>query len=134
MMDLYAENILDHYRHPRRKQLLESPSIEHEEVNHACGDTVTLQLSLEDGTLKEVGWTGTGCAISQACMSMLTEEMDGKNIEDMEKITKSEMLEFLGVPIGPRRIKCALLALHTLKNALRKNRGENLQSWLETVG
>lgn len=132
-MDLYAENILDHYRHPRGKQRLPSPSVTHDEVNLSCGDAVTLDLLIADGHLGAIGWEGSGCAISQAAMSMLCEELTGKSLEDIELLKKEDVYELLGVPVGPRRTKCALLSLHTLKNAVRKLKGEAAQGWAETV-
>ncbi len=148
-MDLYAENILDHYRHPRNKNL-PSPSgrgvgarpapersdwcggeglVVHEEVNLSCGDSLTISLVITDDRITEIGWDGNGCAISQAAMSMLSEELMGKSLKEIELMEKKDIYELLGVPVGPRRFKCALLCLHTLKNAMRKMRGENAQGW-----
>ncbi|MBI1813312.1 iron-sulfur cluster assembly scaffold protein [Candidatus Peregrinibacteria bacterium] len=132
-MDVYAETILEHYRHPQGKKRLPSPTVTHEEVNHACGDALTVDLVLRDGNIAVIGWEGTGCAISQAGMSLLSEELSGMTAEGAEALTKQDMDAMLGVPIGPRRFKCALLSLHTVKNALRKWRGEEAQGWLETV-
>lgn len=143
-MDVYAENILDHYRHPRKKSLLPSPGsssardggggfVTHEEVNVSCGDTLTVSLMIKDGTVAGIGWDGTGCAISQAAMSMLAEELPGKSVKDLEAMTKEDIYAMLAVPIGPRRLKCALLCLHALKNALRKAKGQDPQGWAETV-
>ena len=133
-MDLYAENILDHYRHPRHKEKLSSPSVMHEEVNLSCGDALTVQLLIKDDRVQDIGWEGTGCAISQAAMSMLSEELTGKSFTEIEGMQTTDINEMLGVPIGPRRFKCAYLCLHTLKNALRKFRNEQPQGWMETVG
>lgn len=130
-MDVYGENILDHYRHPRAKKRLSSPTVSQEEKNHSCGDQLLVQLKLEDEMIKEIGWEGTGCAISQAAMSMIAEEYEGKSVSEVEKLSKEDIYEFLGVPIGPRRVKCALLGLHTLKNALRIASKEDPESWLE---
>jgi nitrogen fixation NifU-like protein len=132
-MDIYAETILDHYRNPRQAAPLAAPSIEHSEENHSCGDAITLQLNLENGKIVDIGWSGTGCAISQASMSMLAEELIGKSTEEMEQMTQKDIYAMLGVPIGPRRFKCALLSLHTLKNAIRRIEGKEVQGWLETV-
>ena len=132
-MDVYAENILDHYRHPRGKVAPESPTVSHEEINVSCGDALTIQLIINDEKVTEVGWEGTGCAISQAAMSMMSEELAGKSVADLEKLTKENIYEMLGVPIGPRRVKCALLGLHALKNALRKSKDEEVQGWTETI-
>jgi len=133
-MDIYAENILDHYRHPRHKEALVAPSISHTETNPACGDTLTLALQMDNGTISALGWSGSGCAISQAGMSLVSEELVGKSVEELLAWQKSDVDAFLGVPVGPRRIKCELLSLHTLKNALRKYQQKELQSWRETIG
>lgn len=132
-MDVYAEEILDHYRQPRGKQPLPSPSITHEEVNLSCGDAITLQLTITEGTITHVGWNGNGCAISQAAMSMLSEELAGKYVKEAELLIPQNIYGLLGVPIGPRRTKCALLSLHVLKNALHLHRKEPVQGWSETA-
>lgn len=132
-MDLYAENILDHYKNPRHAGHLKNPTTSRREENLSCGDDLTLELAIEDGTITDLAWRGEGCAISQAAMSLLSEELIGETAADAEGTTKEEVLSMLGVPVGPRRLKCALLCLHTLKNALRGARGEGPQSWLESV-
>ena len=132
-MDIYAENILDHFRDPRHHGELANATVDHEEFNHACGDSLHLWLKIEDGTVKALGWTGTGCAISQASMSIVSEELEGMSEDDVLKLTQKDIYDFLGVPIGPRRFKCALMSLHTVKNALHKARGDALQSWVKTV-
>lgn len=132
-MDLYAENILDHYRHPRGQEPLSNISVEHAEENISCGDELQLQLHVEDHVIAGLSWSGTGCAISQAAMSMLSEELVGKTIEQAAGIPNARVYELLGVPVGPRRFKCALLCLHTLKNALRLHTGKPAQDWLDTV-
>ena len=133
-MDLYAETILDHYRHPRGKERLPSPSVTHAEVNLSCGDELTLSLGIHDDHIRKIGWEGSGCAISQSAMSMLGEELEGKSLAEAASLSKDDVYALLGVPVGPRRIKCALLCLHALKNAVRKFRGEASQGWAETVG
>lgn len=130
---LYAENILDHARLPHGKMLLKHPTVGHREINASCGDDLTVQLKVKDGTMTEVGWTGEGCAISQAAMSMLSEELIGKTTEELEALETKDVLDLLGVKVGPRRMKCALLGLHALKNALRMLRGRKPQGWRETM-
>ncbi|HLC76117.1 MAG TPA: iron-sulfur cluster assembly scaffold protein [Candidatus Peribacterales bacterium] len=132
-MDIYAENILDHFRSPRHAGILADATVVHEEKNLSCGDELKLSLLLENGKVMQIGWEGTGCAISQSSMSILSEELIGKNEEDVLALTKNDVYKLLGVPIGPRRFKCALMSLHTMKNAILKARGENVQSWTETV-
>ncbi|TSC59191.1 MAG: nitrogen fixation protein NifU [Candidatus Peregrinibacteria bacterium Greene0416_19] len=133
-MDVYAEQILDHYRHPRGKSRLAQPSISHEEVNHSCGDALTVDLLIQERAIEVVGWDGTGCAISQAGMSMLCEELTGKTIDEVNTLGEQNIRTMLGVSIGQRRSKCALLCLHTLKNAIRKFQSLPPQSWMETAG
>lgn len=133
-MDLYAENILDHYKHPRHHGELVDASVRHTEKNLSCGDTVTLDLRIEDGRVTGIAWTGEGCAISQAGMSMLSEELQGKTVEEVAEIDADRVKALLGVPVGTRRLKCALLGLHTLKNTLLAQSGQPVQDWHETVG
>lgn len=133
-MDLYAENILEHSKHPHRKILLPSFSVEHEEVNLSCGDSVKIQLMLDGDRIQEVGWDGAGCAISQAAMSMLSEELVGKTMNDLHQMDAHMIRELLGVPVSARRAKCAFLCLHAMKNAMHQLRKEPAQGWTETLG
>ncbi|MEI8229704.1 MAG: iron-sulfur cluster assembly scaffold protein [Candidatus Peregrinibacteria bacterium] len=132
-MDLYAEHILEHFRSPRRKSLLPHPTVEREEVNASCGDTLTLQLSFKKDTVSSVGWDGTGCAVSQAGMSMLAETLTGKTLAELETMQPKDMRIILGVPISARRLKCALLPLLALRNALRQQKKEPPLTWAEIV-
>jgi nitrogen fixation NifU-like protein len=133
-MDIYAENILDHYRHPRGKVRLAVPSAEQKEVNLSCGDEVAVQLAINDDRITEIGWEGTGCAISQAAMSILGEELVGKSLDEINVMKAKDMHELLGVPVGPRRFKCALLGLHAVKNAVLVYQKKPVQGWSETAG
>ncbi len=131
-MDLYAENILDHYKNPRNTGHL-SRAVTHREENISCGDDLTIDLKIDDGIIADLKWRGEGCAISQAAMSLLSEDLIGMSVADAEALKPDEIYSLLGVPVGPRRFKCALLCLHTLLNALRTARSQPPQSWLETV-
>src|SRR5438477_569637 len=104
-MDLYAENILDHYRSPRGKQSVVSDqwSVTHEELNASCGDRLAVALTIINNTITHDAWDGEGCAISQAAMSMLSEELIGMKISEADALTKEKIHEMLGVPVGPRR-------------------------------
>ena len=115
MDDLYRENIIDHYRHPRNKGHLDAPDIHYHDVNPFCGDEITIELKVVDGRVVEAAFDGKGCAISQASASMLTEEILGKTLEEVKMLEKEDVLEMLGIPIGPVRLKCALLPLKVLK-------------------
>ncbi|HEY4691712.1 MAG TPA: SUF system NifU family Fe-S cluster assembly protein [Anaerolineae bacterium] len=115
MQDLAMENILDHYENPRNKGRLEHPDISHEEDNPVCGDRIHIDLKVDDGIISDVRFDGRGCSISQAAASMLTEEIKGKTLDEVKHFDKAQILELLGIPIGPVRMKCALLSLKVLK-------------------
>ena len=132
-MDLYADNILEHFRHPRGKGDLGTASIVHHESNPSCGDEMTVSIQIEEEKIKTIKWDGVGCAISQAAMSMLIEELEDLRIDDVFALSKQDIFDLLGVPISLRRTKCALLCLHTVKNALHKVCNEEVQGWLKTV-
>jgi nitrogen fixation NifU-like protein len=116
MDDFYRENILDHYRNPRNKGRLDNPTHVHEEHNPLCGDVIRIDLRVNDeDVIEEVRFEGEGCAISQASASMLTEMIQGKTLEEAKQVSKDDILEALGIDIGPVRLKCALLSLKVLK-------------------
>jgi nitrogen fixation NifU-like protein len=114
--DIYREIILDYYRNPRNFGKIDTPDITIRDSNPLCGDEIEIHVKFDGGKVKDVKFTGKGCAISQASASMLTEMVMGKSLEDVKKVGKEDILESLGLPnLGPARIKCALLSLKTLK-------------------
>ena len=123
--DLYRENILDHYKNPRNHGRIEDAGASAEGMNPLCGDEVTITVAFaEDGeTIGDVKFEGRGCAISQASTSMLTELIKGRKAADVLAFDKDELLEEVGIPLTPVRLKCAILGLHTLKVALGKATG-----------
>ncbi len=118
MDDLYRDYILEHYRRPHNFGVLEYANASHEGANPLCGDRITLQLQLSDGMVAGVGFTGRGCAISQASASLLTDEVKGKSVADAAAMTSQDVLDLLGIDISPARLKCALLSLETMQLAL----------------
>lgn len=116
MDDFYRENILDHYRQPRNTGTLDKATHSHEENNPLCGDVIRMDLHVnEDDVIEDVAFSGKGCAISQASASMLTEMIKGKTLTEAKQVGKDDILEALGIDIGPVRMKCALLSLKVLK-------------------
>ena len=113
--ELYRENILDHYKHPRTQGTLDHPDISYEDGNPLCGDKLRMDFQIKDGKIDAVRFSGQGCSISQASASMLCERIEGQSLEDVKKISREDVLEMLGIELGPVRLKCALLALKTLK-------------------
>ncbi len=112
---LYREEILDHYKHPRHKGHLENPDIHYHDHNPFCGDELTVELKVKDGVIVDAAFDGRGCAISQASASMLMEEIIGMSLDDVRALDKEHVLEMLGIDMGPVRLKCALLSLKVLK-------------------
>jgi nitrogen fixation NifU-like protein len=118
MDDFYKEYILDHYRNPRNFGHLDHPTAKAEDLNPLCGDTITMELAVDDaGKVSDVKFSGRGCAISQASASMLTESIKGMPLEEVAKLSKDAVLENVGIGISPTRMKCALLGLKVLKSA-----------------
>ena len=115
---MYQENILDHYKNPRNSGKIENASVHHHEYNPLCGDEIELFLVIKDKKIADVKFHGKGCAISQASASLLTDEIKGKNIDDLKNMAKENILELLGISLSPVRLKCALLSLDTLKNSI----------------
>ncbi len=119
MDDLYRDEILEHYRNPHNFGTLDEPTLVKEGSNPLCGDRITLMLELnDDGTVKDVAFTGRGCAISQASASMLTDEIRGKSLAEVATTGRQDVLDNLGIEISPARMKCAMLSLETLKSAV----------------
>jgi nitrogen fixation NifU-like protein len=118
MDDLYRDYILEHYRRPHNFGVLENPTITYEGNNPLCGDRITMMLGIRDGVVADVGFTGRGCAISQASASLLTDEIKGKPLDEVAKLSTQDLLDLLGIEISPARLKCALLSLDTLEHAL----------------
>ena len=117
-MDLFREAIIDHYKHPRHKGKLADADIHRHETNPFCGDEVTIFLNIADDKVAEASFEGRGCAISQACASMIIEEIIGMPVADLRQWGKEDVLDLLGIEIGPVRLKCALLPLKALKAGL----------------
>lgn len=119
-MDLYSEIILDHYKNPHHHGKLAKPSVTIIEHNTLCGDKIELDLKFENGKVTEVGTVTEGCAISQAAMSLLSDELIGKTAEEIAAIKNEKMYSLLNVPISPGRVKCALLGLAAAQKAVKK--------------
>ena len=128
---LYREVILDHYKNPRSHGLLEPADASAEGQNPLCGDEITVSVRFgEDDTIEAIGFEGRGCAISQAATSMLTELVRGRSAQEVAEMPKDELLEEIGIPLTPVRLKCALLGLGVLKLALHKAKGTPLpEEW-----
>jgi nitrogen fixation NifU-like protein len=116
MDDLYRELIIDRYKNPHFRGTLDPHDITFEDDNPLCGDHIRIDLRVgEDGRVSEVAFDGHGCAISQATADLLAESVMGKTLDEMKQISKQDILDMLGIELGPVRLKCALLSLKVLK-------------------
>lgn len=116
MDDLYRELIIDRYQNPLHRGELEPNDITFEDDNPLCGDHVRIDIRLDENErVKEAAFSGRGCAISQASADLLMEEIIGKPLDEVKTMTKEDVLDLLGIQLGPVRLKCALLSLKVLK-------------------
>jgi nitrogen fixation NifU-like protein len=129
MDDLYRDEILEHYRAPHNFGTLDAPDATYEGNNPLCGDRITMMLTVDaEGKVSDVAFSGRGCAISQASASLLTDEIRGRTVEEVEIMKNQDILDLLGIEISPARLKCALLSLDTLQHALQGRDDEEAQS------
>ncbi|MFC1936405.1 iron-sulfur cluster assembly scaffold protein [Chloroflexota bacterium] len=116
MDDLYRQQIIDRYQHPHYRGTLDPHDIGYEDDNPLCGDHIRIEIRVDEGeTITEAVFDGKGCSISQASADLVVESVIGKSLEEVKKYTKEDVLELLGIDLGPVRLKCALLSLKVLK-------------------
>ncbi len=121
-MDLYREQILDHYKHPRNFGHLKNPDVVVEEGNVTCGDRIIMEIKRKKvkgkSVIDDIRFSGDGCAISQASASMLTEKVLGMDKTEIKKLSPQDIFDMLGTTLTPSRTKCALLPLEVLQKAI----------------
>jgi nitrogen fixation NifU-like protein len=116
MDDFYREHIIDRYQNPHFRGELNPNDITFEDSNPLCGDELRIDLRInENDQIVEAAFSGRGCAISLASADMLLEFVQGKSLEEVKRLSKEDILELLGIELGPVRLKCALLSLKVLK-------------------
>jgi nitrogen fixation NifU-like protein len=116
MDDLYRELIIDRYKNPHFRGDLDPNDISYEDDNPLCGDQIRIDLRVdESGIITEALFNGHGCSISQASADLVIESVIGKSLDDVKKMNKEDVLDLLGIELGPVRLKCALLSLKVLK-------------------
>jgi nitrogen fixation protein NifU and related proteins len=127
---LYREVILDHYKNPRGHGVIEGADAQAEGQNPLCGDEVAIFVALDGDKIEDVRFRGRGCAISQAATSMLVEMVRGRTVNEVASMPRDELLDEVGIPLTPVRLKCALLGLGVLKVALHRAKGTDLpEEW-----
>jgi nitrogen fixation protein NifU and related proteins len=116
MDDMYRELIVERYKRPLYRGVLDPHSISFQDDNPLCGDHIRIDLRLDDeNRVSEARFDGHGCAISQASADLLVESVLGKTLDEVKQLTKDDVLDMLGLDLGPVRLKCALLSLKVLK-------------------
>ncbi|SEO58348.1 nitrogen fixation protein NifU [Halogranum amylolyticum] len=124
--DMYRQQILDHYKNPRNYGEMEDPTFSHVGENPSCGDTIKMDVRLEDDgeTIEFVSFSGDGCAISQASASMLSQKLPGTSLSELKEMDRDDIVDMLGVDISPMRIKCAVLAEKVAQDGAKIYEGE----------
>ena len=116
----YQEELFEHFKYPCNKKCINNPDFQAGQDNPSCGDKVTIEGKISGNKVIEIGFNGSGCVISQAATSMLTEFCIGKTIDEVLALTKDDILNLVKIELGPNRLKCALLCLQVLQEALLK--------------
>lgn len=126
--DIYHEMIVDYSRNPINYGQIENPDVTFHDSNPLCGDSIDIDMKIDDNKITDIKFHGRGCAICMACSSVLTEITKGKSIDEARTIEKHDVLSELGLEhLQAVRIKCALLSLKVLKSALYTYIGANLK-------
>ena len=115
---LFREKLLEHYHHPRNVGTIKEPDFSSLEYNHSCGDQVQIEGRIQDGILTSIMFIGSGCILSQAVASMLTEACRGKTIKQVLALDHNFIHGLIGASLGPTRLRCALLPLYTLQHGV----------------
>lgn len=118
-MDIYTDILHDHYRFPRNQKVIESPDLESECAQPSCGDIIKYQAQVKNNTITDIGFSGSGCIISVAMASILSEYVISKTLKDIQNMNSEDVKNLIGISLGPVRLKCALLPLQTLQQAVK---------------
>lgn len=119
-MDIYAHNILDHYKNPRNKGALNEADASCRSLNSSCGDEVTAFVKMKGDRLEKISFEGHGCAVAMAGMSIFSEALVNKTKDEIMAMDLSDVQKYLGIEISARRHKCALIGLRSLQGALQE--------------
>ncbi len=114
-LDMYQENILDHYENPRNFGHLDKPDVKSHDTNPLCGDTFDMEIKFSEEKIENIKFSGHGCAISTASASMLTEKIKKMPLDEVKKLDAEDVKEMLGIELSHVRIKCAMLPLKVMK-------------------
>lgn len=119
---MIQDEVIDHYKYPRHRGTLVHPTFSVELINQSCGDRIVVAARLDAGKIRECGFQGEGCVLSQAAASMLMEDLWGSDVAKVATIDAQYMQNRLGITVGPTRLRCVLLALEALRKGLAQDR------------
>lgn len=119
---VYQEELMELYKNPKHKGVMEKPSAKSSELNPICGDEIHLQLKISDNVIEEAKFSGASCAVSTISTEKLLDFIEGKDIEEAKSLTQKDLLEILDIDVSMSRIRCATLVLTALKKALENYR------------
>ena len=119
-MDIYAKELLDHYKNPRNFGKLEDSNITSDEYNPSCGDRVQIFINIKNDKVKDISFVGEGCVISLATASILTDFVKNRYISEILSLNSTDILNLIKIELGPTRLKCALLPLYAIQNGIKK--------------
>lgn len=114
-MDLYREEILEHWQNPQNFGKMKAADLVVEQINPLCGDNLTFYFKIKSGKVERISFVGSGCAISIASASILSDNIKGKSVSKVSNITGRDVLDLIGGPVAPARLKCAFLSLEAIK-------------------
>lgn len=121
---MYHELLLEHYKFPTHRGELENATVTTSDLNASCGDQLTLFLCIENNRITKARFVGSGCIISQASADLLAAHIETIDLETIRTINKDQLLELLGISLGPNRLKCALLSLQIIQKGLAEYKAE----------
>jgi len=124
---MYMDDILDYYKHPRNYGTIKDADASVKDMNPLCGDEIQVDLKIRNNAIQDIKFSGHGCAISQASVSMLTEFVSGKSLDKIKSLAKNDVLNLIGIEVSAVRMKCALLGLKVLKVAAYSYLGEKMK-------
>lgn len=117
-LDMYAEELIYNYEHQKNRGTIDKPTLKMHEENISCGDKITVYLKIEEGKVRDVKYEGSGCVISMGTSSILTDELKGKSLSEIEAYGKEKLLGLINVDPGPVRMHCATLSLRAIRKAV----------------
>lgn len=115
---MYHELLMEHYKYPQYKKKLENPTVVKHDLNRSCGDQVTFYLVIENDTISDISFEGSGCIISQASADIISDHLVKKNIDEILSLNGDKLLKMMEIDLGPNRLKCALLAPQILQSII----------------